>query len=157
MFFMGLTVLIILIVFVKTIQTVVNGKLCIPEGKLGMDKPKKDWWNFRKEDLIALAENEAPLFVYNEEALNEIFFDLSAMDALSGLFYPYHLNFHQQILRKAFELGAHFRCNSFSEVVRLKEHFQNLAPERIFFLSDHEDRRDCEAALHHGSRGEWHS
>ena len=115
-----------------------------------MNRSGKHWWHLRNEELTTLAQNQAPFYVYNEETLNEIFFDLSAMDALSGLFYPYHLNFHQPILQKAFELDAHFRCNSLLEVASLKEHFQKLAPGRIFLLSDHEHRKDCEAALHQG-------
>ena len=115
-----------------------------------MKQSGKQWWHFRKEDLIALGEAQAPLYVYNEETLNEIFFDLSAMDALSGLFYPYHLNFHQAVLQKAFELDAYFRCNSLSEVDRLRGHFPKLPPGRIVFLSDHEHKRECEDAAHQG-------
>ena len=58
-----------------------------------MNPTRKHWWHFRNEELIALAETRAPLYVYNEETLNEIFFDLSAMDALSGLFLPISLEF----------------------------------------------------------------
>ena len=115
-----------------------------------MNPTQKHWWHFRNEELMALAQNQAPLYVYNEETLNEIFFDLSAMDALSGLFYPYHLNFHQPILQKAFELDACFRCNSLLEVNRLSARLPKLPPERIFFLSDHECERDGEAALRQG-------
>ena len=101
---------------------------------------------------MALAQNKAPLYVYNEETLNEIFFDLSAMDALSGLFYPYHVNFHQPILQKAFELDACFRCNSLLAVNRLRARVPKLPPERIFFLSDQRHERDGEAALRQGLR-----
>ena len=115
-----------------------------------MEQTRKHWWDLRNEDLVALAEKAAPLYVYNEETLNEIFFDLSAMDVLAGLFYPFHLNFDPQILQKAIDLDVHFRCNSLAEVNHLREHFPKLPPERIFFLSDPEHGRDCEAALHQG-------
>lgn len=115
-----------------------------------MEQTRKHWWDLRNEDLMALAEEEAPLYVYNEETLNEIFFDLSAMDVLSGLFYPFHLNFNPQILQKVIDLDIHFRCNSLGEVNHLREHFPKLAPERIFFLSDPEHRRGCETAVHQG-------
>ena len=99
---------------------------------------------------MALAEKAAPLYVYNEETLNEIFFDLSAMEVLTGLFYPFHLNFNPQILKKAIDLDVHFRCNSLPEVNHLRKHFPKLPPERIFLLSDREPGKDCEAALHQG-------
>ena len=115
-----------------------------------MEQTRKHWWDLRNEALLALAEKEAPLYVYNEETLNEIFFDLSALDVLTGLFYPVSMNFNPQILQKVIDLDVHFRCNSLAEVTRLREHFPKLAPERIFFLSDPEHRKDCEAAVHQG-------
>jgi len=115
-----------------------------------MEQTRKHWWDLRSEDLMALAEKDAPLYVYNEETLNEIFFDLSAMDVLAGLFYPFHLNFNPQILQKVIDLDIHFRCNSLAAVDHLREHFPKLPPERIFFLSDPEHRRGCEAAVHQG-------
>lgn len=115
-----------------------------------MEQTRKHWWDLRNEDLLALAEKEAPLYVYNEETLNEIFFDLSAMDVLSGLFYPFHLNFNPRILQKVIDQDIHFRCYSLGEVNHLREHFPKLPPERILFLSDPEHGKDCETALHQG-------
>ena len=46
--------------------------------------------------------------------------------------------------------GYYFRCNSLLEVNRLRKHFPKLPPERIFFLPDCEEGRDCEAALQQG-------
>ena len=115
-----------------------------------MEQTRKHWWDLRNEDLMALAEKNAPLYVYNEETLNEILFDLSAMNVLSGLFYPFHLNFNPQILQKVIDQDVHFRCNSLGEVNHLREHFPKLPPERIFFLSDPEHRRNCEATVHQG-------
>ena len=115
-----------------------------------MDQTREHWWYFRKEDLISLAENEAPLFVYNEETLNEFFFDLSAMDVLGGLFYPFHINFHAKMLQKAFELDVHFRCNSLSQVLCLEEQFPKLSPGRIFFPADRIHVADDVCTSDHG-------
>jgi hypothetical protein len=35
-----------------------------------------DWWQSRKDELLAVASQESPVYVYNEETLNEIFFGL---------------------------------------------------------------------------------
>jgi hypothetical protein len=51
-----------------------------------MGEDRKQWWYLRSEDLLALGEAQAPLYVYNEETLNEIFFDLSATEVLAGFF-----------------------------------------------------------------------
>jgi diaminopimelate decarboxylase/aspartate kinase len=95
-----------------------------------------DWWRYRKEELLALAENECPLYVYNEESINDTLFDLLAVDAIDDLFYPVHENPHPQILRKVFELGADFKCISSVELDHLLTLFPELTPKRILFVPD---------------------
>ena len=68
-----------------------------------------DWWHARKDELIALAAKESPIYVYNEETLNETLFDLLSLDPLDLLFYPVHANPHPKILRKVFEMDVGFK------------------------------------------------
>ena len=62
-----------------------------------MDEDRKQWWYLRAADLLALGKSRVPLYVYNEETLNEIFFDLSATEVIAGLFYPFEANFHHEL------------------------------------------------------------
>ncbi|MCP4666795.1 MAG: hypothetical protein GY849_10550 [Deltaproteobacteria bacterium] len=57
-----------------------------------------DWWRFRKEALLALVHKKCPLYVYNEETLDDTFINLLAIDAIDGLFYLVHENPHPRIL-----------------------------------------------------------
>ncbi|MBW1862855.1 MAG: hypothetical protein JRJ02_10845 [Deltaproteobacteria bacterium] len=109
-----------------------------------------DWWHCRKEELLAVAGEECPIYVYNEEVLNETLFDLLAMDAIDGLFYPLHANPHPKILRKAFELDVRFKCVSFNEMTSVFENFPKLAPQQILFVPDHDHGEDFERAFHYG-------
>jgi len=108
------------------------------------------WWHTRKEELIALAAKKSPLYVYNEEILNDTFFDLSAIGAVNGLFYPVHANPHPKILRKAFELNVDFMCISSDEIIRVLKDFPKLTPQRILFVPDHAQSEDFECAFHYG-------
>ena len=106
-----------------------------------------DWWYLRKEELLSVAGKGCPIYVYNEEALNETLFDLLSIDALDLLFYPVHANPHPKILRKAFELDVGFKCISIDEITRVLKNLPKLAPQRILFVPDHAHKEDFERAF----------
>jgi diaminopimelate decarboxylase len=110
-----------------------------------------DWWRIRKEELLALAKEECPLYVYNEETLNDTLFDLLAVDAMEGLFYPVHENPHPRILRKVFELEAGFSCASPAALDSLFTLFPKLESRRILYAPDHGPGKDFERALGYGT------
>jgi diaminopimelate decarboxylase/aspartate kinase len=112
----------------------------------------KDWWYSRKEELLSVAGKGCPVYVYNEETLNETFFDLLSLDSLDTLFYPVHANPHPKILRKAFEMDVGFKCISIDEITRVLKNFPKLAPQRILFVPDHAHKEDFERAFDYGAR-----
>ena len=115
-----------------------------------MGEDCNQWWYLRSADLLALGKAQTPLYVYNEETLNEIFFDLSATEVVEGLFYPFEANFHPKILRKAFEQQVYFRCNSLADIASLREVLPGLSANRISLLTDQGSVKDCEQALGDG-------
>lgn len=110
-----------------------------------------NWWQARKEELLTLTEKECPLYVYNEETLNDIFFDLLSIDSLEGLFYPIYLNPHPEILRKAFEMDLGFLCASTNELKELLNGFPKLNSQRILLLCNNACDRDSERAFQYGA------
>jgi len=108
------------------------------------------WWRFRRDELLALAGQRSPLYVFNDEALNECFFDLLSIEVIDRLLYPVHVNPHPKILRKAVEQGLGFWCNSFHEVDGLCRDFPRLDPERIAFFPLAADPEEVAAALDRG-------
>ena len=109
-----------------------------------------DWWQSRKDELLAMAGRKSPLYVFNEEILNETLFDLLSIDAIDRLFYPLRANSHPKILRKAFELDVGFTCTSSDALDGLMEKLPKLAPERILFFPDNASGEDFERAFHGG-------
>lgn len=111
--------------------------------------PTKAWWTLRREALLSLSKH-TPLYVYNDETINEMFFDLLSMDVLDGLYYPYPLNPCPEILQKAFELDVQFRCHAWAEITHLRSMFPRITPGRICLLSCSDQQRDCKTALDGG-------
>lgn len=93
-----------------------------------------EWWQARRDELLAMADQGSPLCVFNEETLNEILFDLLSIDVIDRLLYPVHTNPHPKILRKAVELGMGFRCVSCDEMDGLLRDFPGLDPGRIVYF-----------------------
>ena len=106
-----------------------------------------NWWQSRKEELLTLAEKQCPLYVYNEETLNDIFFDLLALNSLERLFYPISANPHRKIISKAFDMGLGFLCASAKELKGLLDQFPKIDLQRLVFLDDNSGLIDSHQAL----------
>jgi diaminopimelate decarboxylase/aspartate kinase len=99
---------------------------------------------------MAVVARECPVLVYNEELLNDTLFDLLALDSIDALVYPVHVNPHQKILRKVFEMGAGFRCISLDELNRLFTLFPGINPETILLAIEAAAGEDLLPAFHRG-------
>jgi len=99
-----------------------------------------------------MAGQASPLYVFNEETLNEMLFDLLSIDVIDRLFYPVHANAHSKILRKGVELGVGFRCISCDEMEGLLQDFRGLDPKRILFFPVAAVGRDFERAFDRGAQ-----
>jgi bifunctional diaminopimelate decarboxylase / aspartate kinase len=108
------------------------------------------WWHSRRDQLLAMAGQASPVYVFNEETLNEMLFDLLSIDVIDRLFYPVHANSHSKILRKGVELGVGFRCISCDEMEGLLQDFRGLDPKRILFFPVAAAARDFERAFDRG-------
>lgn len=110
-----------------------------------------DWWHLRQEELLSVAEKGCPIYVYNEETLNETFFDLLSIDPLDLIFYPVHANPHPRILKKALEMDVGFKCISVDEITRVLKNFPRLSPRRILFVPDHAHGKNFDRAFNYGA------
>jgi len=109
------------------------------------------WWYARRKELMAVAATKCPVFVYNEESLNDILFDLLSLDTIDALFYPVRINPHPKILRKVFEMGGGFRCISSDELDRLFALFPEINPETVLFTSETATCEGVALAFHYGT------
>jgi bifunctional diaminopimelate decarboxylase / aspartate kinase len=108
------------------------------------------WWIERQQELKALAEEKLPLLVYNEEILNETFFDLLAVRAVEKVFQSAAAVPYPRILQKALELGAGFQCRSLAEVERLLGLFPALDPGCLLLVPPRETPEEYEQFLNFG-------
>ena len=109
-----------------------------------------DWWYERKNELISLVHSNSPVYVYNEEAINDTLFDLLSIDAIESLFYPFHINHHPQVLEQVNRLGAGFGCVSSPEISCLLERFPLMKPEEFLFIPNYLCPHDYEYGLELG-------
>ena len=108
------------------------------------------WWVERQQELMALAKGEVPLFVYNEEILNEAFFDLLAIGSVEKVFQSAEAAPHPGVLQKALEMGVGFQCTRLVEVDRLSRLFPDLDPRCLLFVPPRATREEYEQALNLG-------
>ncbi len=106
-----------------------------------------DWWYERKNELISLVHANSPVYVYNEEVINDTLFDPLSIDAIDSLFYPIHINHHPQILEQVNRLGAGFGCVSSLELSYLLERFSLMKPEEFLFTPNYICPHDYEYGL----------
>jgi len=109
------------------------------------------WWQQRRDELLALASQVTPLYVFNEETLNDTLLDLLSMEALGCLLYPVQANSDSKMLRKAFEQGVGFWCISCDEMDGLLEKFPYLDPQQIVFSPKAPNGQDFERAFDKGA------
>lgn len=93
----------------------------------------RKWWLERRDELTALAAGGAPVFVYDDETLNDTLFDLAWMDPLDRLLYRVDANSHPRIEEKAYRLGAGFTCSAPRDPARLLKIFPGIGSAPVVF------------------------
>ena len=91
------------------------------------------WWFERRAELEILARERAPLYVYNDETLNDTFFDFLWIDAVDSLFYTVAANPHLRILEKAYQLGVGLLCSSSVELEHVLRVFPEVGSQKLIF------------------------
>jgi diaminopimelate decarboxylase/aspartate kinase len=99
---------------------------------------RNDWWHVRREELLDLAREKTPLWLYNEETLNETLFDLLSIEAVDRLFFPMYVHSHPRVYEKVYEMDVGFTCHSMDEMARVLKTFPGIKPQRILFVPDSE-------------------
>lgn len=82
------------------------------------------WWTHKRPQLLALAEERTPRYVYDRETLRARAHALLSITAVDQWFYASKANAHPAILRALADLGFGLECVSEGEL----EHAQAVAP-----------------------------
>lgn len=105
------------------------------------------WWQVRRQELLALAKEQSPLYVYDEETVEQAASALLALKAPDRVFYALKANPNPDVLRVLERLGVGFECVSPGEIAHVRALFPELPNERILFTPNFAPRHEYEDAL----------
>lgn len=108
------------------------------------------WWQERREELLRLAEEKTPRYVYDAAALHEAAGRAEAIEPVERIFYAIKANAHPEVLGVFYERGLGFECVSPGEVEHVRGLFPEIDPDRILFTPNFAPRAEYAAALEAG-------
>ncbi|MFU8803221.1 MAG: bifunctional aspartate kinase/diaminopimelate decarboxylase [Bradymonadaceae bacterium] len=91
------------------------------------------WWRKRSDELLELAADESPAYVYDSECLHEAAQNLKSMSAVDRIFFAIKANPHPEILRLFHGLGLGFECVSPGEIDHVLGLFPDIDRGRLLF------------------------
>lgn len=110
------------------------------------------WWQERRDELLELAAQETPRYVYDREAVQAAVAELRRLRAVDRLFYAVKANPHPGVLRLLHAAGLGFETVSPGELARVRELFPELPRERLLFTPNFAPRREYAEAYNHGAQ-----
>ena len=104
------------------------------------------WWQVRRDEILALAREHTPVYVYDAGAIDRAV-DALRMLPVDRIFYAVKANPHPAILRRLAAAGLSFECVSPGEVERVREAVAGISAERILFTPSFAPREEYASAL----------
>lgn len=108
------------------------------------------WWRGRREQLLALAGQGTPRYVYDLATVRERARSLTATVAVDRCFYAIKANPHPAILKAIAGEGFGLECVSQGEFEHVFASLPELSPGRVLFTPSFAPRREYEAAFARG-------
>jgi diaminopimelate decarboxylase/aspartate kinase len=91
------------------------------------------WWRDRREELLRLADEQSPRYVYDAATLRERSREIGAIDPIDRAFYAIKANPHPGVLRILEGEGLGFECVAPGELDRVFEAMPDLDPDCVLF------------------------
>ncbi len=91
------------------------------------------WWRTRRDDLLRVAAQGTPAYVYEQATIEARARALKGLTALDRRLYAIKANDHPQILGALRAQGYGFECVSLGEVQHVRSLFPRLDPQRVLF------------------------
>lgn len=105
------------------------------------------WWRQKKEQLLALAEKQAPVYVYDTETIQRTIQKVQRMESLDSIFYAVKANNNEEVLEYFHDAGLGFECVSIGEVEYVFALFPDIDPKKILFTPNFAPRTEYRQAL----------
>lgn len=108
------------------------------------------WWQRRRGDLLALAAQGTPRYVYEPQAVRAAISELRSLKHVDRLLYAMKANPHPGLLQVMHGLGLGFETVSPGELAAVRALFPGLAPRELLFTPNFAPRQEYAAALAEG-------
>ena len=102
------------------------------------------WWTNKSEELIELAEQSGPAYVYDRATLEESVEALESIDGVDRRFYAIKANPNPDLLRLFERKGLGFECVSPGEVSHILDLFPDIDRSRVLFTPNFAPREEYE-------------
>lgn len=120
--------------------------------KLPARQQHEPWWISKREQLLALAENESPAYVYDIASIKIAAQNLLTMKSVDRVLYSVKANSNPDLLRHIAGFGVDFECVSPQEIDRLFEIIPDFDASRILFTPNFAPREEYVRAFEQGVR-----
>jgi len=108
------------------------------------------WWRDRRDELLALADEQSPRYVYHRDTIRTRARTVRAMAPVDRAFYAIKANPHPEVLRVLADEGLGFECVSPGEVERVFDAVPNVDPEQVLFQPNFADPPEYAEAFERG-------
>ncbi len=105
------------------------------------------WWETKREELLAIAEEHEAAYVYDIETVQEALVKLNSLSNVDSIYYAMKANSHPEILRTVNEQGVNFECVSPGEIQRVLQVIPDIDRKRILFTPNFAPRKEYEWAF----------
>jgi diaminopimelate decarboxylase/aspartate kinase len=110
-----------------------------------------EWWRTRRMDLLALVEEESPLYVYDAASLDRAAEAVLGLGAVDRVFYSVKANHFPGVLTRFRDAGIGFECVSAPELEYVRDLFPELPGERLLFTPNFAPREEYRRAFELGA------
>jgi diaminopimelate decarboxylase/aspartate kinase len=105
------------------------------------------WWKQRKDELLTMAKEHSPLYVYDEATLDESIAHVKSLKSVDRVFYAMKANPHVEVLKKMHAAGLGFECVSLGEVQAVRGALAGIDPMRILYTPNFAPRAEMAQVL----------
>lgn len=114
------------------------------------DEYHDSWWRDKRNQLIDLAKQNGPVYVYDREVMKANADHLKQLDSVDQAFYAIKANANKDVLKLFYEQGLGFECVSIGEVELVLELFPDIDTSQILFTPNFAPKEEYERGFEHG-------
>ncbi len=112
---------------------------------------REPWWQHRRDDLLALAGRESPVYAYDRASLAEAAERLRSLGSVDRILYSVKANPNPEVLSLFEAAGLGFECVSPGEVTLVRGLFPELPVERLLFTPNFASGADYQVGFARGA------